>query len=68
MNGKGREMTVGEKLRSLRGNRSRREVASAVGISISAITMYELDKRVPKDDIKRRIANYYKKSVGAIFF
>lgn len=61
-------MTAGEKLKKLRGKRSRREVANALGISVSAITMYELDKRVPKDDIKGKIANYYKKSVGSIFF
>ena len=61
-------MTTGEKLRNLRGRKSRREVASALNISVSAITMYELDKRIPKDEIKAKIANYYKKSVGSIFF
>ena len=61
-------MTVGERLKKLRGKKSRREVAKAIGISTSAITMYELDKRIPRDEIKSKIANYYKKSVATIFY
>lgn len=59
---------VGERLRLLRGNRSRKEVAAACQISGSAVAMYEQGKRIPKDDVKIRIANYYKKSVNSIFF
>jgi len=59
---------TGEKLSRLRGNRSRAEVANAVGISISALTMYELGNRTPRDEIKVRLANYYKKPVCEIFF
>ncbi|WP_027410341.1 helix-turn-helix transcriptional regulator [Anoxybacteroides tepidamans] len=52
----------------LRGNRSREEVANALGISISALQMYENAKRVPKDEIKLKIANYYGVPVESIFF
>ncbi len=62
--------SVSEKLLSLRKERgiSREELAEAIGVSISAISMYENGERIPRDDIKIKIANYYKKSVGSIFF
>lgn len=58
----------GEILTNLRGNRSRGEVADACGISVSAIGMYESEERVPRDDIKIKLARFYKKTVGEIFF
>ena len=63
-----KDMTTGERLRSLRGSRSQEEVAKAVRVSQSAICAYEKDERVPRDDVKIRIANYYKRSVAFIFF
>lgn len=59
---------IGEKLLELRGNRSREEVANAVNISISALQMYENGQRIPRDDIKVRLADYYKTTVQEIFF
>ena len=52
----------------LRGEKSREEVAKAVGISTSALAMYETGGRVPRDEIKMALANYYGKSVSEIFF
>lgn len=62
--------TIGEILIELRLNKgkSRAEVASDLGISKSAIAMYELGKRIPKDDVKIKFAKYYGKSVATIFF
>lgn len=60
--------TAGERLRMLRGSRSQDQVARAIGISQMALSNYENDKRAPRDDIKIRIANYYKRSVQSIFF
>lgn len=48
--------------------KSRRDVAKAIGVTRSAIAMYERGERVPKDEIKSKIAAYYKKSVTYIFF
>ncbi len=55
-------------LRRLRGSRSREEVALACGVSSSAISMYETGARIPSDDVKQKIATYYGKRVGEIFF
>ncbi len=59
---------IAQKLIFLRGNISREEVAIGVGISVSALQMYENGNRVPKDEIKIKIAEYYGKSVQEIFF
>ena len=58
----------GEKLKTLRGDRSADEVAKAVGISRSAVGMYESEERIPRDDIKVRLAEYFGTTVQAIFF
>lgn len=61
-------MSIGEKLKSLRGDKTRTEVANALGIALSTLTMYENNKRVPRDDLKVRIARYYGISIEELFF
>jgi len=60
--------TIGEKLVALRGSRSQTEIVEAVGISNSALSMYESNARIPRDEVKRRISDYYGVSVESIFF
>lgn len=59
---------IGARLRSLRGDISRQEVAEAIGVSVSALQMYENGARVPRDQTKMALAKYYKTSVENIFF
>ena len=59
---------IARKLVELRGDRSRQEVSNALGISLSALAMYENGDRIPRDETKVRIATYYGKSVEEIFF
>ncbi len=61
-------MTVGQRLRELRGCRTATGVAKELGISHSALLKYESDERVPRDEVKKKIAKYYGKSVQSIFF
>lgn len=61
-------MSAGTKLRALRGKKTQQQVADALGITKSALAMYERDQRVPRDEIKVRIAAYYGESVQFIFF
>lgn len=61
-------MTAGEKLRELRGDKSQSEVAKAVDISDSAMSAYENGDRIPRDEVKIRLAAYYGKTVQEIFF
>lgn len=59
---------IGKRLAELRGTKTQEEVAKAVGISTSALSMYECGERIPRDSIKIALAKYYKKSVQSIFF
>lgn len=59
---------IGEKLVKLRGQRTQSEVAEAVGISTSALSMYECGERIPRDTIKVLIANYFETTIESLFF
>lgn len=61
-------MTVGERLREARGNTPRKEVCKSIGISLSALMMYENDKRIPRDTIKVKLAKYYGKGIEELFY
>ena len=58
---------MNEKLIALRVNRTQEEVAKALGISVSALSMYEQGNRVPRDEIKIRMAEYYGISLESLF-
>jgi len=59
---------IGKNLLVLRGNMSREMVAKTNGISVSSLQMYENGQRIPRDEIKVRLARYYGKSIEEIFF
>lgn len=60
--------TTAELLVEARGEKSRQEVANAVGISLSALSMYENGQRVPRDEIKMALAKEYNKTVQELFY
>ena len=59
---------IGDALKVLRGNRTQEEVADALGISKSALSMYEQGERIPRDNIKIRIAEYYHVPIFELFY
>ncbi len=61
---------IAERLRTLRTrkNESQQEVADAIGISVSAYSMYENGERIPRDRIKVKLAKHFGRSVGFIFY
>ena len=59
---------VAKNLINLRNEKSREEVARAVGISVSTLQMYENGQRIPRDNIKIKLANFYGVTVQTIFF
>ncbi len=61
-------MPFGEILRELRGNITQEEMAKRLNITKSSLAMYERNERVPRDEVKVRIANYFGKTVQEIFF
>ena len=59
---------IGAKLKELRGDKSLQEVSEDLGISQSALSMYENGERIPRDEIKIKIASYYDTSIEALFY
>lgn len=60
--------TIGKKLRELRGEKTQEEIASDLNITKSSWAMYERDERIPRDEMKVRIAHYFGKSIQELFF
>ena len=63
-------MSIGTKLRALRNQRKKtqKQVADELKITKSALSMYERDERVPRDEVKVIIAAYYGETVQSLFF
>ena len=59
---------IGKLLTALRGEQSQRDVAKTLGLSPAAIRQYETGNRIPRDDIKEKIAKFYDKTVQEIFY
>ena len=59
--------TIGAKIRTMRGTESQQSLADKLDISKSALAMYERGERIPRDEVKVRIAQYFGTSVESIF-
>mgnify|MGYP001771168417 CR=1 FL=1 len=59
---------IAKRLVTLRGKESRESVAESIGVSVSALAMYETGARIPRDETKLRIAQHYGCTVQEIFF
>lgn len=61
---------IGAKIKELREglNISREVFCDNVGISLSALSMYETGQRIPRDEIKLKIARQLNTSIEALFF
>lgn len=55
-------------LRKLRGERSQTQIAEALGITKSSWAMYERGERIPRDEVKVKISQFFGVSVQEIFF
>lgn len=60
----------GEKIKQLRQSKylSQSQLASQLGVSTSAISQYETEVRIPRDEVKIRIAEFFETEVAHIFF
>ncbi|WP_371519259.1 helix-turn-helix domain-containing protein [Gemella sanguinis] len=60
----------GEKIKRLRQSKylSQSQLASQLGVSTSAISQYETEVRIPRDEVKIRIAEFFETEVAHIFF
>ena len=65
-----KSLTIGEKLKELRIKKEKTVGTAAyeMGITQSALSNYENDIRIPRDEIKAKIARYYNQSIEYLFF
>lgn len=61
-------IAVGKRLRELRGHRSKEEIAYRMGISVTSVCLYETGKRMPRDEVKIKLADFYGLTVQELFF
>ena len=57
-----------ELLRELRGGKTQEEIAKDIGITKSAWAMYERGERIPRDEVKVKIAKYFVRTIEELFF
>ena len=62
-----RQAAFGARLVALRGTRTQEEVAEALGITLKALRMYEKGTRIPRDEIKIAISDYYNTPIYELF-
>lgn len=60
-------MNIAKQLVEARETKKREEVADAIGVSVSAIAVYENGERVPRDETKIKLADYYNTTVQKLF-
>lgn len=61
-------IAVGKRLKELRGNHSKEEIAYRMGISVTSVSLYETGKRMPRDEVKVKLADFYGLTVQELFF
>lgn len=61
---------IGNRLRELRESRgqTKRFVARQLGISYSSLCSYEYGERVPGDEVKIKLSEFYGVPIGQLFF
>lgn len=61
---------VGERIKNLRQEKkmSQQELADAINVACSTVSMYENGERIPRDQIKLAIANLFGVTVDYLFF
>lgn len=59
---------IGNKLKELRGNKSMTEVSQQTGISEKSLYAYENGTRIPSDEKKFILANYFNTTIEFLFF
>ena len=61
-------MSMGDKLRYARGERTLEEVANAVKLTVAMISRLESDSVKPSYDTMRKLSQYYGIPVNNLFF
>ena len=70
MNGEGSKEATATNLKRLRTekNETQEDTAKAAGVSLSSYKAYENGERIPRDEVKVRLADHFGTTSQAIFF
>ena len=60
--------TIGHRLIELRGKRTRDEVCKSTGIKPTALANYENGYRIPRDETKITLCEFYKVGIEELFY
>lgn len=63
-------IVIGQRIKALREsmNITRDSFCQSAGITLSALSMYENGQRIPRDEIKVKIARILNTSIESLFF
>ncbi|MGG1531429.1 helix-turn-helix transcriptional regulator [Brevibacillus agri] len=61
-------MKKNEKMTSLRGERSQKQVADELGIPVSTYAMIEAGHRFPRKELQLKLSRYFGVTVDELFF
>lgn len=63
-------LKIADKISKLRMKKgiSKTQMADDLGLTVASISYYEKGERIPSDEVKIKMANYFGKSVQEIFF
>lgn len=61
-------ISIGDRLRYARGEKSQKEVADALGVSVMAISMLENNQRRPSYEMMLRLSKYFGIKPERLFF
>lgn len=59
---------IGRRLKECRGYKPLRVVSEETGISERALASYEFGARIPRDEVKIKLSEYYKVPIQKLFF
>lgn len=59
---------IGKRLKDLRGERTLEDVGKDLQVTAMAVSLWERGERIPNDDMKLKISNYFGVPLFDIFF
>lgn len=61
-------IVIGKRLKALRGTKTLEEVGNDLNVTAMAVSLWERGERIPNDDLKIKISNYFGVPLVDIFF
>ena len=63
-----RKEKISERIKKIRGDMSQEKFADILEVTKAAVSNYETGERIPRDEVKKKIADFANQTVDSIFF